>query len=92
MVNFCNLPGKRNIFTNTNRKDLRENFEHTMALFQEKGVIFKPTPKPIDSRISLETISPIDNKQLFEPRIYKKKVPTFMAENKSDGLMPEIRS
>ena len=90
-VNFCNLPGQRNIFTNTNRKDLRENFEHTMALFQEKGVIFKPNPKPIDSRLSLETISPIDNKQLFEPRIYRKKVPTFMAENKSEGLMPEIR-
>lgn len=43
-------------------------------------------------RLSLETISPIDNKQLFEPRIYRKKVSTFMAENKSDVLMPEIRS
>lgn len=87
LVNFCNIPGQRNIFTNTSRKDLKENFEHTMALFQEKGVIFKPQLKPTDSRLSLETISPIENKKLFEPRVYRKKIPNFMAENKGEGLM-----
>ena len=88
-VNFCNLLGQHNIFTNTSRKDLRENFEHTMALFQEKGVIFKPLPKPTDSRLSLETISPIENKHLFESKVYRKKIPTFMTENKGDGLVSE---
>ena len=72
LVNFCNLPGQRNIFTNTSRKDIMENFEHTMALFQEKGVIFKPQSKALDNRLSLETISPIESKQLFLPRVYKK--------------------
>ena len=87
LVNFCNLPDQGNIFTNTSHKDIWENFEHTMALFQEKGVIFKPQPKPTDSRLSLETISPIEYKKLFEPRFYRKKTPSFMTENKGEGLM-----
>lgn len=90
LVNFCNLPGQRNIFTNNSRKDAKENFEHTMALFQEKGVIFKPQSKTLDSRLSLETISPIESKQLFEPRVYRKKIPTFMPENINDGLMAKL--
>lgn len=90
LVNFCNLPGQRNIFTNTSRKDVRENFEHTMALFQEKGVIFKPQPKPLDGHLSLETVSPIGPKQLFEPRFYKKRIPAFMPENNGDGFMSKV--
>ena len=89
LANFCNLPGQRNIFTNTSRKDVRENFEHTMALFQEKGVIYKPQPKSVDGRHSLETISPINSNQLFEPRIYRKKVPAFM--NEDNGLNAKIQ-
>lgn len=87
LVNFCNLPGQRNIFTNTTKKDVMENFEHTMALFQEKGVIFKPQSKPADSRSSLEMIPPIETKQLFETRLYRKKMP-FMDSTNGDGLMP----
>lgn len=40
-VNFCNLNGIRNIFTNDGRKDVKENFKKIMSLFQDKGVIFK---------------------------------------------------
>lgn len=87
LVNFCNLTGQRNIFTNPSRKDVNENFEHTMALFQERGVIFKPQPKSTVGRLSLETVSPIETKRLFEPRVYRKKNPAFMPENIKDGLM-----
>ena len=90
LVNFSNLPGQRNIFTNNSRKDVKENFEHTMALFQEKGVIFKPQSKAFDSRISLETISPIESKQLFEPRVYRKKNPAFMPENINGRLIAKL--
>lgn len=61
-----------------------------MALFQEKGVIFKPQSKTLDSRLCLETISPIESKQLFEPRVYRKKIPAFMSENINDGLMSKL--
>ena len=88
LVNFCNLPGKRNIFTNTTRKDVAENFEHTMALFQERNVIYKPQAKPISTRLSLEEISPIEPNKLFEPRVYRKKLPAFMNEKSVNGLTP----
>lgn len=86
-VNFCNQPDHLNIFTNTGHRDVRENFEHTMALFQEKGIIFKPQPKLEGGRLSLETISPVESKRLFEPRVYKSKMPAFMPENIEEGLM-----
>ena len=60
-----------------------------MALFQEKGVIFKPQIIPTDGRLSLETISPIETKRLFEPRVYRKKIPAFM--NEDNGLMTKIQ-
>lgn len=84
MVNFCNLPGKHNIFTNTCRGDVKENFEHTMALFQEKGMIYKPQPQPTDCRLSLATISlVVETKQLFVPHVYRKKIPAFMDDTGS---------
>ncbi|MBR4920440.1 MAG: hypothetical protein IKZ62_03865 [Prevotella sp.] len=85
-VNFCNLPGERNIFTNVRHKEVRENFEHTMALFQEKGVIFRPQPKEPHNRLSLVTVPPIDSKQLFEPRIYRKRQPAFMMRDEIMGV------
>lgn len=88
LVNFCNLPEQRNIFTNASRKDVNKNFEHTMALFQEKGIIYKPQIKPISNPLSLEVIAPIESKQLFEPRTYRKRMPAFMNDGSVNGLMP----
>ena len=36
------------------------------------------------------TITPIEPKQLFLPRVYKKKNPAFMLESNGDGLMPKV--
>ena len=68
LVNFCNIPGQRNIFTNTSHRDVWENFEHTMALFIENGLVAIPS---------------IDINQLFEPRIYRKRKPVFMKKGDS---------
>lgn len=53
-------------------------------------MIFKPQSKALDSRLCLETISPVESKQLFEPRVYRKKIPAFMPENINDGLMSKL--
>lgn len=86
LVNFCNLPEQRNIFTNTTRKNVMENFEHTMALFQEKELIYKPQVKPLSDRLSLETITPIETNKLFEPRIYRKRSTVFLKQENEFGL------
>lgn len=63
-VNFCNLKGIRNIFTNDGRKDVKENFKKIMSLFQDKGVIFKSQGK-LDSTHSI----------IGSPLVAKKIVP-----------------
>ena len=73
-VNFCNMPGRRNIFTNTKQKDTRDNFENVMAEFQEKGVIRKPQQVDIKSPFHLDLMPPIpEHEPLFETRLYRKK-------------------
>lgn len=90
-VNFSNLPGQRNIFLNTKHTDVNENFEHTMALFQEKGVINTPQTRKPDNRLSLETLSPIQSDTLFVPRLYRKRMPVFMRESNNNELVSRIQ-
>ena len=75
LVNFCNIPGERNIFSNTKHKDTRDNFENTMALFQEKGIIRKPQTKALTTPFHLDLVPPLPEQEpLFEARIYRKKL------------------
>lgn len=75
LVNFCNLPGERNIFTNPKQKDTRDNFENVMAEFQERGVIRKPQKVDIKSPFHLDLMPPIpEHEPLFEARVYRKKM------------------
>lgn len=75
LVNFCNIPGERNIFSNTKHKDTRDNFENTMAVFQEKGIIRKPQTKALTTPFHLDLVPPLPEQEpLFEARIYRKKL------------------
>lgn len=70
-VNISNNPGSRNIFTNPKRKNLNDNFENVMSMFQKEGKVAVPKPQPktplsIDSSL----LKPI---RLFEPRHYMAK-------------------
>lgn len=70
-VNICNNPGSRNIFSNPKKRNLNDNFENVMAMFQKEGKVAVPKPQPktplgIDSSL----LNPI---RLFEPRYYKAK-------------------
>ena len=90
LVNFCNLNRQRNIFSNLKSKSLKDNFENTMALLQEKGVIYTPEPKQSGSHLRLTLSFPIDKKQIFEPRVYKKIMPEFMKESEESGFLARI--
>ena len=90
LVNFCNLTRQRNIFSNLKSKSLKDNFENTMALFQEKGVIYTPEPKQSGSHLSLSLSYPIDTKPLIEPRVYRKRIMDISNEDKGIGLLTKI--
>lgn len=68
-VNFCNLPGQTNIFTNPKRKSLSDNFENVMAHFQKEGVI--GDPRSVSALYSVSLVPPVGEKPLFTPRVYK---------------------
>lgn len=85
MVNFCNMPGERNIFTNTKQKDTLDNFENTMAMFQEEGVVRKPQSKSLASPFHLDLMPPLQEQEpLFESRIYRKRLSDL--ENTAMGI------
>lgn len=68
-VNFCNIPGQPNIFTNPKRKNLSDNFENVMAHFQKDGVI--GNPKSVSALFSVTLVPPVGKDPLFIPRVYK---------------------
>lgn len=88
-VNLCNLPNRRNIFNNTKRADLKENFEDVMAKIQKEGKIVKPENKkgPFD----LEIMPPVAKNPLFEPRIYHERTLHYEA-NQSENILKKYKA
>ena len=71
-VEFCNKPASINIFANTKRKDVNENFENVMASFQEEGIINKPQRQVQNNPFHFDLEPPLKQEPLFVQRIYKK--------------------
>lgn len=70
-VNLCNLPSRRNIFSNPKRANIEENFEDVMAQFQKEGKIIKPDTfkNPLAIELNVPEVEP----PLIEPKIYRER-------------------
>lgn len=83
-VNFCNNPGSQNIFNNSKKENLQDNFENVMAVFQKEGKVAVPAPKrqSLSGLDSLLLQPPVE--RLFTPRHYRAK--NLLIDNNKDPL------